>query len=101
VHIDCLNKADYDDIPSDEINPYLSDPLSQDGLEYGYQSRREPILEHPCSALKKLLSGGTFYYSVEFDLTNRLQDRSAGTYHLHVASANTVKAYRSFHVRYR
>ncbi|KAH0541936.1 hypothetical protein FGG08_003656 [Glutinoglossum americanum] len=60
----------------DEINPYLSDTLSQDGFEHAYQSRREPILEHPCSTLKKLLSDGTFYYSVEFDLTNRLQDRS-------------------------
>jgi hypothetical protein len=76
VSIDCLNRADYDDIPSDEINPHLSDTLSQDGFEYPYQTWREPILEHPCSALKKLLGGGTFYYSVEFDLTNRLQDRS-------------------------
>ena len=36
---------------------------------------RDPAYEHPCHELKKLLSGGTFYYSVDFDLTNRLQDR--------------------------
>jgi len=35
--------------------------------------------EHPCLALKKLLSGGTFYYSADFDLTRRLQDRSGDT----------------------
>jgi hypothetical protein len=33
-------------------------------------------LEHPCLALKKLLSDGTFYYSDGFDLTSRLQERS-------------------------
>ncbi|KAL8777105.1 MAG: hypothetical protein Q9213_008004 [Squamulea squamosa] len=32
-------------------------------------------MDHPCIELKKILSGGTFYYSVDFDLTNRLQDR--------------------------
>lgn len=31
--------------------------------------------EHPCNELRKLLSNGSFYYSTEFDLTNRLQDR--------------------------
>ncbi|KAI9781967.1 MAG: inositol polyphosphate 5-phosphatase [Geoglossum umbratile] len=76
VEFHCLNNPDYDDIPSDEITPYLTDTSPQDGFEYAHQSRKEPVFEHPCSALKKLLSGGTFYYSVEFDLTNRLQDRS-------------------------
>ncbi|KAL8768118.1 MAG: hypothetical protein Q9209_005581 [Squamulea sp. 1 TL-2023] len=32
-------------------------------------------MDHPCVELKKILGGGTFYYSVDFDLTNRLQDR--------------------------
>jgi SacI homology domain len=59
----------------------LTDTSSQDGLDYTYQNRKEPAFEHPCSALKKLLSSGTFYYSVDFDLTNRLQDRSAGGYY--------------------
>ncbi|PHH51964.1 Inositol-1,4,5-trisphosphate 5-phosphatase 1 [Ceratocystis fimbriata CBS 114723] len=31
--------------------------------------------EHPCNELRKLLSNGSFYYSTDFDLTNRLQDR--------------------------
>ena len=37
--------------------------------------RREPILEDPCLELQKLLGNGSFYYSTDFDLTNRLQDR--------------------------
>ncbi len=36
---------------------------------------RDNAIDHPCIELKKVLSGGTFYYSVDFDLTNRLQDR--------------------------
>ncbi|KAF2863532.1 DNase I-like protein [Piedraia hortae CBS 480.64] len=35
----------------------------------------EPMVEHPCLSLKKLLSGGSFYYSADFDLTRRLQNR--------------------------
>ncbi|KAL8852415.1 MAG: hypothetical protein Q9221_002721 [Calogaya cf. arnoldii] len=36
---------------------------------------QDNAMDHPCTELKKILSGGTFYYSVDFDLTNRLQDR--------------------------
>jgi endonuclease/exonuclease/phosphatase family metal-dependent hydrolase len=31
--------------------------------------------EHPCLALKKLLSSGTFFYSADFDLTRQIQKR--------------------------
>ncbi|KAL8872853.1 MAG: hypothetical protein Q9174_001584 [Haloplaca sp. 1 TL-2023] len=54
-------QRDYD---STDANPY----------NRGSDSR-ETGLNHPCFELKKILSGGTFYYSVNFDLTNRLQDR--------------------------
>jgi hypothetical protein len=39
------------------------------------RAKGESPLEHPCMALKKLLSSGTFYYSSDFDLTRRLQQR--------------------------
>lgn len=58
---DCLNSTEYDQITVDEYN------YPEDTVRDGY--------EHPCLELKKLLSGGTFYYSTDFDLTNRLQDR--------------------------
>ncbi|KAK9454835.1 SacI homology domain-containing protein [Dipodascopsis uninucleata] len=35
------------------------------------------VLEHPCAALRKLLTDGSFYYSNDFDLTTRMQSRSA------------------------
>lgn len=75
---DCLNRASYDYMLESEINSYPVDP---DGWDHGRSE--QPIgSEHPCLALRKLLSDGTFYYSTEFDLTNRLQDRavSANTF---------------------
>ncbi|KAK9242543.1 SacI homology domain-containing protein [Lipomyces tetrasporus] len=35
------------------------------------------LIEHPCVSLRKLLTDGSFYYSNDFDLTNRMQARSA------------------------
>ncbi|KAK9236277.1 SacI homology domain-containing protein [Lipomyces kononenkoae] len=35
------------------------------------------LIEHPCVSLRKLLTDGSFYYSNNFDLTNRMQSRSA------------------------
>ncbi len=32
-------------------------------------------MEHPCQELQKLLGNGSFYYSTDFDVTNRMQDR--------------------------
>lgn len=55
---------------------YPTDTLDEEGYDHGHtHGRREPVLEHPCLALRKLLSGGSFYYSADFDLTSRLQDR--------------------------
>ena len=66
----CLNSTDYDNTFSNDLDPY-----SMEGQDYGSNiSRREP-LEHPCTELQKLLGNGSFYYSTDFDLTNRLQDR--------------------------
>lgn len=72
---DCLNRSDHDHL-GDDINAYPTDTLDEEGYEHGHaQGRRDPAFEHPCLALKKLLSGGSFYYSADFDLTSRLQDR--------------------------
>lgn len=75
VEFHCLNRADYDHLLNDQVNPFPTDSLDADGHDYA--GHREPLLEHPCIALKKLLSGGSFYYSADFDLTKRLQDRPA------------------------
>ncbi|KAK0966508.1 Inositol-1,4,5-trisphosphate 5-phosphatase 1 [Friedmanniomyces endolithicus] len=76
VEFHCLTKADYDHLLTDQANPFPADGLDGDAHEYG--GHREPLLEHPCMEIKKLLSGGSFYYSADFDLTKRLQDRPTG-----------------------
>lgn len=72
---DCLNSAEHDHILHGDIN--LHNEWLDEDQDYNHGKREPPTTEHPCVDLKKLLSGGSFYYSVDFDLTNRLQDRSA------------------------
>ena len=60
----------------DEIlSSYHYDNDSSEGLDQRSSTDHRDSIEHPCLALKKLLGGGTFYYSADFDLTNRLQRR--------------------------
>lgn len=66
VQFFCLNSAEYDDI--------VIDPHDLDSDVYG-QARKDTPVEHPCQELQKLLGNGTFYYSTDFDVTNRMQDR--------------------------
>lgn len=74
--LDCLNSANYDTLLNDEVNPYPTDTIDEEGFEMGFgRGKGESPMEHPCLALKKLLSSGTFYYSSDFDLTRRLQER--------------------------
>jgi synaptojanin len=75
VEFHCLTRADFDHLLNDQINPFPTDDLDAAGHDYSGNHARENLLEHPCLALKKLLSGGSFYYSADFDLTKRLQDR--------------------------
>lgn len=69
VEFYCLNSSGYDNTFSDNLDPY-----SVEGQDHDY-SRREPPMEHPCVELKKLLGNGSFYYSTDFDVTQRIQDR--------------------------
>lgn len=77
VGFHCLTSTSYDALLNDEVNPYPTDTIDDEGYEMGFGGRKEQSpLEHPCLALKKILSSGTFYYSADFDLTRRLQDRT-------------------------
>lgn len=75
----CLSSANYDDVvPLDSFEPDVADAVSIYAQQTAYNqglSRREVTLEHPCHELRKLLSNGSFYYSTDFDVTNRVQDR--------------------------
>ena len=71
--LDCINKSDYDSLTLDRLNNFSTDDPDEDNFDHYHA--KDPVLEHPCMAMKKLLSGGSFYYSADFDLTRRLQDR--------------------------
>ncbi|KAL5121928.1 Inositol-1,4,5-trisphosphate 5-phosphatase 1 [Pleosporales sp. CAS-2024a] len=73
----CLTSSTYDALLNDDVNPYPTDTIDDEGYEMGFGPKKEQSpLEHPCLALKKILSSGTFYYSSDFDLTRRLQHRT-------------------------
>ena len=80
VEFHCLNSAKYDSLHIDALsglNPY---EIEKRGDEYTYGrglEGRDPLLEHPAAELAKMLGNGSFYYSTDFDLTNRMQDRYA------------------------
>lgn len=84
----CLSSDNYDDVvPLEALDSDTASRTSNESFETGQNlynqmgpygqglSRREVALQHPCHELRKLLSNGTFYYSTDFDLTNRVQDR--------------------------
>ena len=75
----CLNRPDYDhhNYHGPDANPYPGQSFTTEDVDYGGgYDQGESTMEHPFHALKKLLNGGNFYYSADFDLTTRLQERS-------------------------
>lgn len=78
VEFYCLNRPDYDHGMNSgyEPNPYPNQIFSTDDTNHGGHDQAENFSESPFAALKKLLSSGHFYYSLNFDLTRRLQDRA-------------------------
>lgn len=64
VEFHCLTRPDWDFVTLD-TNGYPIDAVTGK-VEY---------VEHPCAAIRKLLSNGSFYYSTDFDLTCVIQNR--------------------------
>ncbi|KAJ5232799.1 hypothetical protein N7468_005755 [Penicillium chermesinum] len=66
----CLNRIDYEyGLDYETSGHFAAD-------ERPGQESREVLTDHPFLALKKLLGDGSFYYSLDFNLTDRLQDRA-------------------------
>ncbi|KAJ5555458.1 hypothetical protein N7461_003928 [Penicillium sp. DV-2018c] len=66
----CLNSSEYE---------YGLD--YEGGSQFAAEERpgtdgKDVVTDHPFLALKKLLGDGSFYYSLDFNLTDRLQDRA-------------------------
>ncbi|KAH9909420.1 SacI-like domain-containing protein [Xylariomycetidae sp. FL2044] len=69
----CLNSTAHDHMVS--LNPYDNNESSDSPYMSGQNMGRREDAEYPYLELQKLLSNGSFYYSTDFDVTNRLQDR--------------------------
>lgn len=69
----CLNHSEYEDGLDHEFGS--SSPTVEDFTHNGGLDAKELVTEHPFLALKKLLGDGSFYFSLDFNLTDRLQDR--------------------------
>ncbi|KAJ1308885.1 hypothetical protein OPQ81_004572 [Rhizoctonia solani] len=80
-----LNTNTYDDLSlasnaptSPTIGSYeLNDSYDRDGFGQQMQAS-QPVYEHPCAALSKIMSSGTFYYASDgkWDISTRLQART-------------------------
>ncbi|KAH6899006.1 SacI homology domain-containing protein [Thelonectria olida] len=97
----CLSSADYDDVvPLEPVEPEFSDSSSvytqSSAYSQGLSRRDVPIEQHPCHDLRNLLSNGSFYYSTDFDLTNRLQDRPINSNSFEIDNFDDVFLWNSF-----
>lgn len=96
----CLSSADYDDVvPLESLEPEFSDATSVYTQSSAYSqglSRREVPVEHPCHELRTLLSNGSFYYSTDFDVTNRVQDRPINSNSFEIDNFDDVFLWNSF-----
>ncbi|KAL4811568.1 SacI homology domain-containing protein [Aspergillus unguis] len=69
----CLNRSEYDSNLYHDTGTSFA--VEDANLSAGADAR-PGLTENPFIALKKLLNDGSFYYSLDFNLTDRLQDRS-------------------------
>lgn len=91
VEFYCLNTSNYDNSPKE-----VSD---QNNLEDGFLANirgKELSQEHPCADLQRLLCDGSFYFSTDVDLTNRLQDRDIEVNNLDMDHMDTDFLWNSF-----
>ncbi|PYH81413.1 DNase I-like protein [Aspergillus uvarum CBS 121591] len=73
VEFFCLSHPRYEDRLYHDVDSSIPVEVTETEVEYEI---RDTAIDVPFLALKKLLSDGSFYYSLDFNLTARLQDRS-------------------------
>jgi synaptojanin len=77
--VDRIHAVEFYSLNRSKWDGFGPNHYSQIPGEYDYDAERVPPeggeFQHPCAELKKLLSGGTFFFSTDCDLTNRLQNR--------------------------
>jgi inositol-1,4,5-trisphosphate 5-phosphatase len=73
VDFHCLSSSKYDYLLVNQVNAWPTDDIDETGQDLANPNSEQA--EHPCLALKKLLSSGTFFYSTDFDVTQQLSKR--------------------------
>ena len=85
VNFFCLTSSVWDDLSL--VGDALPSPsyteqvdvmaLRENRDSYQQNSAQPPLFEHPCAALKKILSSGSFYYALgpHWDISSRLAER--------------------------
>ena len=74
----CLTSSAWDDFGNDQApSPGFGDQSDLYMREHVSGPGAPPPPEHPCQSLRKIISGGTFYYAMEpqWDISSRLQRR--------------------------
>jgi hypothetical protein len=77
--VDRIHAVEFYSLNRSKWDGFGPNHYSQIPGEYDYDSERvateggEPV--HPCAELRKLLSGGSFFFSTDCDISNRLQNR--------------------------
>ncbi|KAF7548254.1 hypothetical protein G7046_g8737 [Stylonectria norvegica] len=94
----CLSSADYDDVvPLETPDLDAADDAHGQSNPYGQGLKgREVAVEHPCHGLRNILSNGSFYYSTDFDLTNRVQDRPINSNSFDIDNFDDIFLWNSF-----
>ena len=96
VEFYCLNRSDYDHSYGHTPNPYPGQTFTSEEFEHGDHYDSNNVGENPFQALQKLLSSGSFYYSFDFDLTRRLQDRADSQGVVDIASLDEGLLWNSY-----
>ncbi|KUL87265.1 hypothetical protein ZTR_03389 [Talaromyces verruculosus] len=93
VEFYCLNRSDYEYGEEYQASSrFAAEDIGSDDLH----DIKDVVTDHPFLALKKLFSDGSFYYSRDFNLTERVQDRSTTSSVIDIDGLNQDMLWNSY-----
>ncbi|QGA17933.1 hypothetical protein EYB26_005609 [Talaromyces marneffei] len=93
VEFYCLNRSDYEYGEEYQTSSrFAVEDIGSDDLH----DIKDIVTDHPFIALKKLFGDGSFYYSRDFNLTERVQDRSTTSSVIDIDGLNQDMLWNSY-----